>query len=391
MSLKKHRTTDKSYTDLNVYEATKARIHFCYENYDEVIVNFSGGKDSQTVVLLAKEVVEERGKGEKVKVVFYDQEFVYPETDKLVTELFNKEWVDGYRLCIPMEWDIVQPDGQINTFFLWDESRTLCRPFPEKAVRTDIHYDITQGERAVREVIFKGKASLKIAQLLGVRCQESITRLSTILASYKKGGQCFLRHSPVARGTDIGSPIYDWDSMDIWHYLKSQQHILPVNELYFIEMISGRPLRVDTPIGGKNAIEMTTLKIKNPKFYELILKVFPELDTTIRYADALAKTNNYNQTIEKYGLTLKGIRQLIEDNVQDPELKLFALNGFKKFIKDYIEYDRYKKYGYTREQALKVCFVSICKNQFGKTIMLKNKVETKKEKKARELLETTTV
>ena len=44
------------YLNKNVYEAAKERIRFVYEEFKNVIVNFSGGKDSTTVLHLALEV-----------------------------------------------------------------------------------------------------------------------------------------------------------------------------------------------------------------------------------------------------------------------------------------------------------------------------------------------
>jgi predicted phosphoadenosine phosphosulfate sulfurtransferase len=36
----------KKYTDQNVYEATQDRLRFIFEEFDNIIVSFSGGKDS---------------------------------------------------------------------------------------------------------------------------------------------------------------------------------------------------------------------------------------------------------------------------------------------------------------------------------------------------------
>ena len=385
--LKQHNGTEKVHTDLSVYEASKARIHFCYDNYDEVLVNCSGGKDSQLLVLLTKEVVEERGLDEKVKVVFYDQEFIYPETEKFIANLFKQEWVTGYRLCLDMGMEIANPDGSFISVTFWDKERKFFRPKPEDGIFSDNEYfDIVRGERAVRDLIFPDGGSKKICQLIGTRAQESITRLSTILASYRKGAQCFLRHSLTARGTDIGTPIYDWLEPDVWFYLKGND-ILELNEMYYLEMINNRPLRVGVPINNSTIKNIADIKKKNPKYYEMLTSMFPEIDTAGRYASSLAQFNDYDKMVEKYGMSIRGIKNLLKDIIPDDEMRLFALYKFRKFVRDYIEFDRYTKYGHTRESALRVAFISYCKNNYSKNIMLRNKVETKKERVARELKE----
>ena len=39
-------TTVKKYLDINVYEATQARLKYIFEHFENIYVSFSGGKDS---------------------------------------------------------------------------------------------------------------------------------------------------------------------------------------------------------------------------------------------------------------------------------------------------------------------------------------------------------
>ena len=50
----------KIYKQKNVYEAAKERINYLFNEFDNVVVGFSGGKDSTCVLNLALEVAEER-------------------------------------------------------------------------------------------------------------------------------------------------------------------------------------------------------------------------------------------------------------------------------------------------------------------------------------------
>ena len=48
------------YQKQNVYEAAKERRAFLYDEFDEVIVSISGGKDSSVIYHLAMEVAREK-------------------------------------------------------------------------------------------------------------------------------------------------------------------------------------------------------------------------------------------------------------------------------------------------------------------------------------------
>jgi predicted phosphoadenosine phosphosulfate sulfurtransferase len=365
-----YRSTEEVPLDINVYEAAKQRIKWCFENFDEVVVNYSGGKDSMVVALLAKEVMDDLKIKKKLKVVFFDEEFVYPETIEAVEAMFKLPWVEGFSLCIPMEYQLTLPDGTEKSFRLWTEDgRKLLRDYPMNALKTDKHYEMTEGEKAVAELLFGDQKGKRIVQLLGLRAQESITRRSTIYQRYKAGMFCFMRNSKVIN-INIGTPIYDWKTEDVFYYIKNQD-VLKLNKLYFLEMLAKKPLRVSPPIHSKSRLNLEKIKIENPFFYEMLLKVFPSIDTTARYAPSLAQYADYDTLLARYGADIRGIKKFILAQVKE-DLRPYALKALKQFMRDYMEFDRYTKYGHTYESAVRHCFIEIAKGNFGKTVMLRN-------------------
>lgn len=95
----------------NVFDAAIERMTFILQNYDDFIINFSGGKDSMTCVLMMYEASRRLGYGKRIKVLFYDEEFVYPETLATVDRVFALPWVEGYKFAVQMDSEILLPDG----------------------------------------------------------------------------------------------------------------------------------------------------------------------------------------------------------------------------------------------------------------------------------------
>jgi len=63
----------KFYSNTNVYDESIKRIEYFFNEFEEVVVGFSGGKDSTVTLHLALEVAERLNKL-PLKVLFIDQE-----------------------------------------------------------------------------------------------------------------------------------------------------------------------------------------------------------------------------------------------------------------------------------------------------------------------------
>jgi predicted phosphoadenosine phosphosulfate sulfurtransferase len=116
-------TRQRMFLDMSCLEAARQRIRHVYDIFDTVCVQFSGGKDSTAVLLLAKEVHEERGLG-PVKVIFRDEEMVSPKTIEYVERVRNYDWVDMEWYCLPYPAE-VWVLGRRETTVLWSEKRRL--------------------------------------------------------------------------------------------------------------------------------------------------------------------------------------------------------------------------------------------------------------------------
>jgi len=73
----------KKNIDIDVYTKTIERINYLYDRFDNIVVSFSGGKDSTAVLNCTIEVARKRNKL-PVKAVFFDEEAIHPPTIEYV-------------------------------------------------------------------------------------------------------------------------------------------------------------------------------------------------------------------------------------------------------------------------------------------------------------------
>ena len=92
----------KQYQEQNVYEAALERIEHLYNTFDDVIVSFSGGKDSTAMLLCCIDVASKLNRL-PVKAVFYDEEAIHPPTIDYVRRVAESPEVDLEWYCLPIK------------------------------------------------------------------------------------------------------------------------------------------------------------------------------------------------------------------------------------------------------------------------------------------------
>lgn len=94
----------KIFIEKNVYESAMDRISFLFKEFDNILISFSGGKDSGVCLNLFYDYAKENNMLEKLAMYHLDYEAQYQMTTDYVTESFSEfDGIKKFWLCLPVE------------------------------------------------------------------------------------------------------------------------------------------------------------------------------------------------------------------------------------------------------------------------------------------------
>lgn len=217
----------KVYNDKNVFDAAIERIEFAFDNFENLCVSYSGGKDSTVMIQLVEMVAKRRNK--KYDVLFIDMEAQYLMTIEHIKTLKNKlECIrDFYWICLPLSLrnavSVFEP-----RWICWEKSKKekWVREMPEFAINEDNNiFPFFRYAMEFEEFVpeFEKWYSEKYngsmcGHFVGIRCDESLNRFRTIVSMKKdrlKDKPWTTRNKPLEHTYSI-YPIYDWRTEDDW-------------------------------------------------------------------------------------------------------------------------------------------------------------------------------
>lgn len=263
---------------MNVYEAAKKRIATVFEQFDDVYVSFSGGKDSGVLLNLAIDHIRTHCPGRKLGVFHIDYEAQYQMTTDFVdSELSkNQDILEVYRICLPIAAKCATSMRQ-GYWIPWDkDAKDLwVRPLPKNSINESNHefpwftkgmWDYDLQER-FSTWLHEKKGAKRTACLVGIRTDESLNRWRAIHSD--KNQNKFESHEwtlELSAGVYNCYPIYDFTVDDIW--IANARNLWEYNTLYDLFYKAGVPIgkmRVASPFHDSGIENLKLYKVIDPK------------------------------------------------------------------------------------------------------------------------------
>lgn len=269
---------EKIYQIKTVDIAAQERIAWIFDEFEDIMVSVSGGKDSTVLCWMALQ--EARRRGRKIGIFFLDEEAVYMSTVRQVRYLMDlypenteKHWLqipfhltnsvsfrDSQLVC----WDPTrekdwmrrkEPDGvQIPP---WDVSRQHVR----NKIKGFGFYDVIDNFQT---------ANPGTCFLVGLRSDESFHRYSAVT---KNPGHKDWTWTTKSNGVIQAYPLYDWKFDDVWTFIADNN--IRYNKVYdymYQKGISQTEIRVSSLVHEKSFKCLTELPEFEPETYDRLLR-----------------------------------------------------------------------------------------------------------------------
>lgn len=270
----------REFTDENVYEAFLKRMKLIFEEFDNIYVSFSGGKDSGLLLNLTLDYQKKHYPWKRIGVFHQDFEAQYTLTSEYVERTFEriKYEVEPYWVCLPMATRTALSSYQMY-WYPWDDKKKelWVRDMPDKeyVVNMDHNPIFTYRYRMHQEDLARqfgrwyrmSHGRRKTVCLLGMRADESLQRYSGFLN--KKNGyhdECWI--SRQFKDVWCASPLYDWSINDVWHanYL-FQYDYNKLYDLYYKAGLTVSQMRVASPFNDYSKDSLNLYRVIDPQIW----------------------------------------------------------------------------------------------------------------------------
>ena len=270
----------REYLEQDVYEETQKRLQFIFEEFDNIYVSFSGGKDSGLLLNLVLDFRNANYPDRVIGVFHQDFEAQYTVTSEFVEQTFEriKDEVEPYWVCLPMATRTALSSYEMY-WYPWDDTKedAWVRSMPDKEYVinlknnpiTTYKYKMRQEDLAKRFGRWYRIAhgNKKTVCLLGMRAEESMHRYSGFLnKKYGYKGECWISNH--YKNVWCASPIYDWSLSDVWHaHYKFNYAYNKLYDLYYMAGLKPSQMRVASPFNDYSKDSLNLYRVIDPEIW----------------------------------------------------------------------------------------------------------------------------
>jgi predicted phosphoadenosine phosphosulfate sulfurtransferase len=259
----------KIYQTTTTREALEKRLEYIFEEFDNVLVAFSCGKDSGVLLNAAYDYAKRTNQMHKLAYYYQDYEANYKFTHEYAERTFSTlNECRRYWLCLPFSAACAVSMHQTR-WIPWDadDREIWVRDMPKGDYVVNMEncpFPFVKGTKGFdTRIIFStwyAQQHGKTAVLVGLRADESLSRLAVITSSQRKFMHKGCRHSKIIDENTVNFyPIYDWSVGDIW--VANARHSWDYNKIYDLYHMAGltpAEMRVASPFhsAGQGSLQL---------------------------------------------------------------------------------------------------------------------------------------
>lgn len=201
------------YLNKTVFQASLDRLNLVFDEFENIVVWVSGGKDSTVIYHLSFNIAKERGRL-PLKVAWIDQEAEWKSTEEWIRKIMYDPNVEPYWFQFPFKLSNATSSGS-DFLECWKPGDEWIRDKDPISIKENT-FGTDRFHHLFSLISHKLWGDKKTASISGVRAEESPARFIGLTASNTYKGITWGRKNEFNPNHKTFYPIYDWMVSDVW-------------------------------------------------------------------------------------------------------------------------------------------------------------------------------